>query len=294
MASDELPGFLGSARVAVVGLGLIGGSLAQALRGRCGELLGIDPDPRTLDLARHLGIASRLAADPADLLPEADAVILAAPVRAILSLIDRLPGLHPGRALVMDVGSTKTAVVRALEGLPERFDPIGGHPMGGKERGGLANADPGIFRNAAFALTPLTRTSTRARQAAVELAAAVGARPLWIDPERHDRYAAATSHLAVLVSASLAAVTPVEAASLAGPGFRSTTRLAASDPGMVLDILLTNPGNVRASLAQFRDQLDRFDRALAGEDVELLKSLLAEGRDRREAVLAASELKEAR
>jgi prephenate dehydrogenase len=284
MNSDE-PGFMRSARIAIVGLGLIGGSLALALRGRCAELLGVDPDPQTLAEARRRGICDRLALTPAELLPVADVIVLAAPARAILWLIHLLPELHPGRALVLDVGSTKTAIVQALSSLPDRFDALGGHPMGGKEKGGLENADASLFAGVSFAFTALPRTSAQARGFAGELAEALGAHPLWIDPATHDTWAAYTSHLAYLVSAGLVLVTPEQAAPLAGPGFRSTSRLAASDPGMMLDILITNRANVRTALAQYRKQLDRLDAALAAADETALHTLLEEAARRRELMI---------
>jgi prephenate dehydrogenase len=285
MNSDDQPGFMRSTRIAIIGLGLIGGSLALALRGHCAELLGVDPDPQALAVARRRGICDRLAATPEELLPAADVIVLATPARAILRLIHALPDLHTGRALVLDVGSTKTAIVQALSSLPERFDALGGHPMGGKEKGGLENADASLFEGVSFAFTPLPHTSEQARVFAGELAGVIGAHPLWLDPATHDTWAAYTSHLAYLVSAGLALATPGQAAPLAGPGFRSTTRLAASDPGMMLDILITNRANVRTALAQYRKQIDRLDAALAAADESALRHLLEEAAGRRAQII---------
>jgi prephenate dehydrogenase len=150
---------LSSTRVAIMGLGLMGGSLALALRGRCAELLGIDPDPDALALALELGAADRVSANPAELLPEADVIILAAPVLAILSLLQALPDLHPGSPIVLDLGSTKREIVQAMEALPVRFDPLGAHPMCGKETNTLRSAEASLFAGRPFAFTPLARTS---------------------------------------------------------------------------------------------------------------------------------------
>jgi prephenate dehydrogenase len=287
MPDDSGPGSLNEAHVAIVGLGLIGGSLALALRGRCAALYGIDPNPAVLDLAEGRALCDSLSPSAADLLPSADVIILAAPVRTILKIVRDLPDLHPGRALILDVGSTKSAIFQALACLPERFDALGGHPMGGKEKGGLSSADAAIFGGVTFAFTPLPRTSDHAREIALELAAAVGAHPLWLDPSTHDTWTSYTSHLAYLVSAGLTLATPPEAAALAGPGFRSATRLAASDPEMMLDVLETNRSNVRAALARFRKQLDRLDTALAAEDLSGLQRMLENARATREKMLAA-------
>jgi prephenate dehydrogenase len=269
---------LSSARVAIVGLGLMGGSLALALRGRCTELLGIDPDPNALALALELGAADRVSANPAELLPEADVIILAAPVLAILSLLQALPDLHPGSPIVLDLGSTKREIVQAMEALPARFDPLGGHPMCGKETNTLRSAEAGLFAGRPFAFTPLAHTSARARQLADELVAVLGARPLWLDAETHDRWAAATSHAPYLIANALSTATPLEAqAALAGSGYQSTTRIAATPPEIMGDILMTNRENVLAALAAFRAQLDILESQLAASDFPALQQQLAYG-----------------
>jgi prephenate dehydrogenase len=259
---DRLP----SARVAILGLGLMGGSLALALRGRCASILGYDPDPATLELARRRQVVDLAAGEPGEILPQAEVVILAAPVGAIIRTLTDLPRLHPGRAIVLDLGSTKSQVTRAMAGLPDRFDPIGGHPMCGKETSSLANAEATLFQGATFAFTPLERTTRHARALAAELARAVGSTPLFLDPQSHDRWVAATSHVPYLLAAALALATPGEAAPLAGPGFRSATRVAAASPAMMIDVLRTNRNNILEALAGFRLQLDRLEADLAGEE----------------------------
>jgi prephenate dehydrogenase len=274
MSDTEDPGFFSSHRVAVVGLGLMGGSLALALRGRCAALFGVDPDPNVLDLAREREVVDRAVSDPADVLPEADLVVLAAPIRAILGLIRRLPDLHPGSPVVMDLGSTKVQICQAMEALPPRFETIGGHPMCGKENTSLANADDDLYRGAVFALTPTARTTSRAREAAGRLAQAVGASPLWVDPETHDLWVAATSHLPYLVSSALAAATPGDAAPLIGPGYRSATRLAVTPTTMMLDVILTNRLNILEAIGSLQAHLSGLESALRDEDSAGLQSLL--------------------
>lgn len=281
---DE-PGFLTSSRVAILGLGLMGGSLALALRGRCAGLLGVDPDPEALRLARERRVVDQASADPQELLPAADLIVLAAPVGAILNLIATLPDLHPGPALVIDLGSTKARICQALERLPERFETVGGHPMCGKETLSLANADPLLYHGAPFALTPLAGTTRRARQAAEELAQAVGAHPLWLDAASHDRWVAATSHLPYLVANALATATPAEAGLLAGPGYRSTTRLAATPTSMMLDILETNRANLLERLGRFREGIAALEQSLAAEDYSRLREQLERGAARQREVL---------
>ncbi len=284
MDQDE-PGFFSTARIAIVGLGLMGGSLALALRGKCAKLLGLDTDPQTLELAGQRHIVDLASAEPTELLPQANVVILATPVNAIIRMLQDLSGLHPGSAIVLDLGSTKTKVVEVMHGLPERFDPLGGHPMCGKVESGLANADPMLFQEAAFAFTPLVRTSSRARTFAEELARRVGARTVWLDPRLHDRWVAATSHLPYLLSNALAFTTPVDAAPLAGPGFRSTARLAQTSPNMMLDVLMTNRENILAASGRFRAHLDLLDELLRRGDFETLLYFLRGGADKQKRIL---------
>jgi len=273
---------LASAKVVILGLGLMGGSLAMALRGRCALLLGVDPDEETRRLALRENVVERVSADPAELFPAADIVILAAPVRAILSLLDDLPAWHPGIAIVLDLGSTKREIVERMDRLPGRFDPLGGHPMCGKERGSLINADARLFQDSSFALSSLPRTTMQAKNMAEQIVQAVGAHSLWIDAEIHDRWVAATSHLPYLISNTLAFSTHDEASPLVGPGFRSTARLAPSPAQMMIDILLTNRGNVLQALREFQQDLAEIARLLENQDEVAMRIRFAAGAERYE------------
>lgn len=273
----EGDGFLRASRVAIWGLGLMGGSLAMALKGKCAAIYGIDSDPGAVALALEWSVIDRGAVTAADLLPEADLVILATPVRVILTHLAELSRVHPGEAVVMDLGSTKQAVTAAMAALPARFDPLGGHPMCGKEKASLRNAEAVLFHQAPFALTALPRTSDKARALGEALVRAVGARPLWIDADQHDRWVASTSHLPYLVASALARCTPEEAAPLVGSGFRSTTRLAGSSPRMMLDILATNRDQIRLAISRFRRELDRYDQLLEDLDSEKITAVMEEG-----------------
>jgi prephenate dehydrogenase len=281
--------FLARSRIAIVGLGLMGGSLALALKGHYAAIYGVDRDPMVVSQAVERKVVQVAAPTPEALLPEVDVIILATPVKAILELLKQLPSLHPGEAIVLDVGSTKVQITQAMLDLPPRFDTVGGHPMCGKEQSGLEYADPHMFEGAAFAFTHLKRTSLRARAFCEQLAQVLGARPIWLDPDLHDHWTAATSHFPYLLANALAASTPPDALPLVGPGFRSTTRLAVSSSAMMRDILATNRENVLTALSAFKQQLGQLERLLDGGDFEALEVLLAQGAERQKRLSGSSD-----
>ena len=267
---------LTESKIAIIGLGLMGGSLALGLRGKCAALYGIDPHLPTLELALSQHIVDYADSDPAKLLPEAGLVILAAPVPAILTLLEKLPTFTSNPCIVMDVGSTKRLVVEAMSKLPERFDPIGGHPICGKEKLSLANAERTLYYAAPFLLTPLERTSARALSAANQIIEALGAKGKTLDAVDHDRILASTSHLPFLISSALARTTPQDVAPFVGPGFKSTSRLAGTSSSMMLGVLQSNRENVLNALRGMQSQLAEIEAALSAEDFAKLESLLNE------------------
>jgi prephenate dehydrogenase len=283
------PGFasLANCRITIVGLGLMGGSLALALKGRCREIVGVEADPTTLALARARAVTDRsLASLPAI---DCDLLILAIPVRAILSHLHRLAGQtsdQPGRStLVLDLGSTKQEIVAAMERLPPQFDPLGGHPMCGKEVSGLAHAEPTLYRGKTFVLTPLPRTSPAALALAHDLVETLGATPLVMSAERHDALAAVSSHLPYVAAATLMrAALSLEDAQvwlLAASGFRDTSRLAESDLTMMIDILLTNRAAILDALYRYRNQLEAMISLIDAGDADALRAALVAAQAKR-------------
>lgn len=258
----------------------MGGSLALGLRGKCAAIYGIDPDPAALELALSQQIVDYAASDPARLraLPEADVVILSAPVPAILTLLEQLPSFTPNPCIVMDMGSTKKLIVEAMSHLPERFDPIGGHPICGKEKLSLANAERTLYYAMPFLLTPLARTSRRALSAANQIIEALGAKAKILDAAEHDRILASTSHLPFLISSALALATPRDVAPFVGPGFKSTSRLAGTSSSMMLGVLQSNHENVLNALHGMQSQLAEVESALVVEDFAKLESILDKAR----------------
>lgn len=258
----------------VVGLGLVGGSAALALRGGrlFSRVIGHDRDPRALETARRRGAvdatvgpgpgrADRDGDDLDEALARADVVLLALPVDAIAAWLERRgPRLSPG-TVVLDVGSTKRETVRALGSLPDGVEAVGTHPMAGSTRTGMGAARPDLFGEAPWALVETARTGDRAREVAEAVVRAAGGRPLWTEPGAHDRAAAATSHVPYLLAATLARhlwgrSDDAPVARLLGPGAADMTRLAGSDPRMMAGILSTNWPAIRTEVEQFRRRLE--------------------------------------
>lgn len=269
---------LAESKIAIIGLGLMGGSLALGLRGKCAALYGIDPHHATLELALSQHIVDHADSDPARLLPKADFIILSAPVPVILTLLEQLPSLMPNRCIVMDLGSTKRLIVEAMARLPERFDPIGGHPICGKEKLSLANAERTLYYAAPFLLTPLERTSPRALFAANQIIEALGAKAKILDAVEHDRILASTSHLPFLLSSAMALAIPQNVASFVGPGFKSVSRLAGTPSSMMLGVLESNRVNVLNALHGLQNQLTKIESLLASEDYPMLEAILNQSR----------------
>jgi prephenate dehydrogenase len=251
-------------QITIVGTGLIGGSFALAARqaGFSGRLIGCDREA-VLEQARKRGAVDAGFSDPAEAARGADVVLLATPVGAIIDLIERIGPTAPPHALLTDVGSTKAEIAaraRAVFGQQAGGRFLPGHPMAGREQGGIENADAGLFRGAVWVTTPLGEPSKLGTEF-LELLTATGTRVLSMDAERHDRLCAWLSHLPQMVATALAAGLAEEfradpqALEIAGPALREMTRTAASPYSMWRDIALTNRGNLQEALLQLEQRL---------------------------------------
>jgi prephenate dehydrogenase len=260
--------------VGIFGMGLMGGSLALALKGYCSRLIGFDSESSTLELALSNQILDQAETSLVKSLPAVDVLVLATPVPVILKLIQQLPALISSPCIVVDIGSTKTDILEAMANLPECFEPIGGHPICGKEKLGLENADKNLYQGAPFVVTPLERTTRKAKSAITQIISAIGAHRIEMSAADHDRILASMSHLPFLISSALAHATPWEFAPLAGPGFRSTSRLAGTPSAMMMGILQSNRGNILNALRSFREMLTQLESALEHENYSQLELLL--------------------
>lgn len=277
------PNSLSTKRIAIIGLGLMGGSLALALHGRVAHLTAVERHAATRQQALQRQVVDYVTDNFALGIKEADVVIFATPVQTILQLLAELPTLRPEGCMVIDLGSTKSTICAAMEALPDGFTAIGGHPMCGKEVAGLAAAVPDLYRHQIFILTHHGRTDTAVETLALELIEAIGAKPLLLPAALHDQMVAAISHLPYLVSSMLMAVVAQQAAGANGDerlwqvsasGFRDTSRLSGSDPAMLRDILLTNKEAILTQLAHYQERLTAVTHLIEQGDENLLAAWL--------------------
>jgi len=258
--SDSAEG--GFRRIGIVGVGLIGGSIAFATRRTfpTATVVGVDRED-VVDAARQLGA---LQAGTTDLhvLEGCDLVVLAAPVRQNVRVLAQLPDAIRTAAIVTDAGSTKRAVVAAARSLPSHLTFIGGHPLAGSAKGGLEASRADLFERRPWLLTP---TADAPREAVRRLSAfltALGAMPLELDPDRHDRVLAFTSHLPQLTASALMHVVGEAVGEtglrLAGGGLADTTRVAASPASIWTDICATNADEILPALDTLIETLQRL------------------------------------
>lgn len=239
-------------KVAVVGLGLIGGSIALAARQLWPSSLVIGVDAKDVLEKAMVLQAIDVAADDLVVIREADLVVLAAPVRQNLERLGELEAHVPGEALITDTGSTKRATLDAARSLPARLAFVGGHPLAGAARGGIEFARADLFLGRPWFLTPGEAAPEAARARLERFVAALGAAPRRIGADAHDRLLASLSHLPQLTASALMAVVGKavggEGLALAGRGLRDTTRLASSPPGIWRDVCATNADELAAAI----------------------------------------------
>ena len=267
-------------KISIAGLGLIGGSLALALRSRH-EVRGFDIDPATRTAARSGGVATVEALG--DLLP-ADAVIVATPLASVLPTLAALAPRADGAVLV-DVASVRAPVDAFARDQPDGVRIVGMHPMAGRSTRGFAAADAEILRGRPFLVVPTARSDADAMALAGAVARDAGGVVTVLSAAEHDRIAALISALplataaALTVAASEAIAAPLDA--FAGPGFRDATRLALTPTDLGEALLAANSGQVVAALARLRDVLDEIDRAVAERDLAALRGILESAADAR-------------
>ena len=276
-------------RIAVLGVGLIGGSIGLAARERVGaDVVGWGPRQQTLEKAREIGAITEIASTIEEAASEADAVFACAPVELLPPLIEQALAAAGPDTVITDAGSTKRALVQAIQ--DERF--VGGHPIAGAETAGVQNARADLFDGAAWYLTPKPDTSGILFERLHRLIVAFGARPTAIDAETHDRMLAAVSHLPhvlanALVTEAASAMADGEPLPRTGPSFRDMTRVAGANSDIWTGIYLTNRDAIAAQIDGVIEHLQGVAETLRNADAEELRAWNERARDDRRRLLEA-------
>ena len=279
-------------QLGVIGCGLMGGSFALALKraGLVKRVVGYSKSPSTTERAKKLGVIDMAAESALLAVSGSDIVLVAVPVAASEATFKAIRDLLEPGVLLMDVGSTKRDVVdaarRVLKDRVGSFVPA--HPIAGKEVAGIANADATLYAGRQVILTPISQTRPELLQKATDVWAAIGAQVLRMTPENHDAAFAAVSHLPHLLAfAYFNAVAGQPAGkdylSLGGPGFRDFTRIAASDPTVWRDILMSNREELLKQTACFRQSLDAMEQVIKSGNTEAIEGLIRMASDARSA-----------
>lgn len=270
-------------QLGVIGCGLMGGSFALALKraGLVKRVVGYSKSPSTVEKARRLGVIDTAAESALLAVSGSDIVLISVPVAASESTFKAIRHLVEPGVLFMDVGSTKRDVVdaarRVLKDRIGSFVPA--HPITGKEVAGVDHADAQLYSGRQVILTPLPQTNVKLLQKATDVWSAIGCQVLKMSPENHDAAFAAVSHLPHLLAfAYFSSIFKQPAGkdflSLAGPGFRDFTRIAASDPAVWRDVLMANKEEVLKQSARFRHTLDALEHVMKTGNAEALEDLI--------------------
>jgi prephenate dehydrogenase len=284
-------------KIAIIGVGLLGGSIGLAARKFriAEEIAGYVRREKTIVECEKAGALDYATTDLLAAVSNADLVILCTPLAQMRSLAEQcVPALKRG-AIVTDVGSVKAGVVRELESLMAKVGAhfVGSHPMAGAEKTGVAAARADLFQNAVCVLTPTRKSNAVAVRKLERFWKSLGARVLKLPPEQHDLFVSRTSHLPHVVAATLANLVlapsqPKGQSQLCATGFRDTTRIASGSPEMWRDISLANRKHVARSITAFISELQKFETALKANDEKKIEGFFETARQRRGKFIAGA------
>jgi len=282
--------------IAIIGVGLMGGSIGLAAREHAGveDVRGFSQTSATRELALERGAVTTACASLEDAVSSADLVFVCTPVRLVGQHVKAALAGAPAHAIVTDVGSTKAPLMRSLSPEEQRRC-IGGHPLCGSETAGVANARASLYKGATYFVTPGAHVDAAAYRRLYGFLGQIGARPVAIDPDEHDRVMAVVSHLPHVLANILMVQAGGHAGSRdallsAGPSFRDLTRIAGSNRRVWTDIFLDNRAALLAALATFQEGLQEVLEALAGNDAARLAETIGRAAAQRERLLAAGSL----
>ena len=284
-------------RIAIIGLGLIGGSIGLGLKRSAGaadlKIVGIPRRAETIDQAVRLGAIDEGTTDHIRGVIDADLVFVCTPINLIVPVIGEIaPSLKKG-AIVTDVGSSKYEIVsQAEKAMPKGAYFVGGHPMAGKETSKLEAAEPELFKGKAWALTKTSRTSQKALEKLKQVVGWLGGSALEMDPKTHDLVVAGISHMPLAVAAALVNAVAGEAekelmAKTAASGFRDTTRVASGDPILGVDMFRTNKKAVLKLIGSFKRSLAALEKLIKEGDGEKIREELDKAKKFRDALYPA-------
>jgi len=275
-------------KVTIIGVGLIGGSLAKLMKAQklCGEIHGAGRSRETLELAIKLGVIDHMGQGSAHAVERADLVVLATPVGTFEPIVREIaPHLKKG-AILTDVGSVKGGLVRTIEGLlPPGVHYVPGHPIAGREKHGVGAASEDLFRGTKCIITPTEKTDAKALDLVTALWTAAGMNVVIMEPEQHDHIFAAVSHLPHAAAYAMVSTVAEFTAgadnytTFSGAGFRDFTRIAASSPEMWRDICLLNGKNIVEMIEQYQSALNRIKKAVKHNDGQRLEALFRSASD---------------
>jgi len=278
-------------RISIIGMGLIGGSIALGLKrsGYLGEIVGQDVSLQSLELAEKIGAIDRYTTSLMEAVSDADLVVIAVPIGYYEDIFREISGFLKPYTVVTDVGSVKKHVMNlAAEYLPRHVQFLGGHPMAGSEKTGIRSASPNLFENAFYFLTPTETTSTQTIDKIKKLIEMIGVYPVIIDSDSHDHIVSLISHIPHLIAGMLVNLLDrspdIPYLSYAGGGFRDATRIASGNPGMWKDILITNKNEIIKGIEELEQILMDFKKNLIVNDQQKIMDTLKRAKEIRDSI----------
>ena len=273
--------------VAIVGVGLIGGSIGLALRKRnlAEKAVGIGRRQVSLRVARRVGAVTNTTIDLAGGVVKADLVIVSSPVGQIIDHVRKIAEHCPEGTLITDTGSAKQAIVEALDsGLPRGCRFLGSHPLAGSEKSGAVNAREDLFEGVMTVITPTKNTRAEDFDLLEQVWSDLGSMVVQMPADQHDQAMAVTSHLPHMAATALANTLPEKYFRLSATGMRDTSRLASGDPELWVHILTLNRGNVLTALEQYGSKLAALHAAIRDNDEDKLRQFLTSAKKNRDAL----------
>jgi prephenate dehydrogenase len=268
-------------KVVIIGTGLIGGSLGLALKQKqiVGQIIGLSRHQKNAKLAKKLGAIDCIGSS-LEVVRDADLVILAMPIEAIIDIVPRIAKKLKKDCIVIDVGSTKENIVAKLSALIPNF--LGCHPLAGSEKRGITNLSAGIFTGSLCIITPTVKVNKDTLNKVKLLWQKLGSRIVILTPKRHDQILALTSHLPHAVAFSLIGSIPDRFLSLSSGGLKDSTRISGSDPNLWSQVFLSNCSNLLAALSVFQIKLAALKLAIESRDKKLLTKILEAAKKKRD------------